>query len=123
MVDHHKHGQEFVAYHKERGTATIEVEKRYLQRIPTDKKLYIGDESGQIVSARLVNLSGSGVLIDVDSKFKIDQVLDIRIDEDEPPFAVVRVMRIAKEGASYGVKWLRIYTDQLPKGLLTKQKV
>lgn len=124
MVDSDKkRGEQFIHFDRENKKILFEVEKRYLKRIPVDRDIYAGTSEHNLTPARLLNLSGSGALIQVALRLAVDQILELRVEEDKPIFARVLVSRLAEPGKSYGVVWKDFFIDQLPKGFVVQARI
>lgn len=124
MVDTDKKpGERFFYFDRQKRKIYFEVEKRYLQRLPVDRDIYGNLTDEHPYPVRLMNLSGSGALLEIALDLKLNDVLELRLERGLPDFATVVVTRIAKPGQSYGVMWRNFYIEQLPKGFVVKAKL
>ncbi|MBF0104766.1 MAG: PilZ domain-containing protein [Deltaproteobacteria bacterium] len=110
-----------ICYDDTKGTARVDVEKRILKRLPVDQSIFIGLSDKTLKEGRMLNISLGGALIEVHLDLKANQIIEIRMREDTPPFCRAVVVRIAQQGFSYGVKWIEFIEDHLPKGILIKE--
>lgn len=96
---------------------------RLLSRIPVDKDVALILSNGSLQIGKLKDLSGSGARIFVRADLKVDDVIEIALEAGEAPFVQAQVARVTLPGREYGVKWLKVFENRLPKGLLSKKTI
>ena len=112
-----------IFYNEKTGTVVIDHEKRRQSRILMQRNIVIVLPDESLVLGRIENYSGSGALVLVKANLEKNQIIELKMDEKKLPFARALVIRIAKPGREYGVKWVEFYPDQIPKGLLAREKM
>ena len=97
------------------------INKRLLSRIPVDRAVALRLTDGAWHEARLQDLSGSGARIMASIDLRPDDVIEMSTSQESLPFVLAQVVRVVKAKQEFGVKWLKVFENELPKGFFSNR--
>lgn len=97
------------------------INKRLLSRIPVNRSIALRLQDGTWHEGRLKDLSGSGARVAVKVNLLPNDMIEIGTHRDGLPFVQAQVVRVVKPSQEFGVKWIQIFENELPKGFFSNQ--
>ena len=96
---------------------------RPLVRIRVDgRELWVRLPDRQPRRATLRDLSSGGARLEGGLPLMAGSEIEISFSAFEPPFARAIVVHVVRPGAEFGVRWLELYRENIPIGIVTDLK-
>lgn len=115
--------KDVVYYDEKRRSVKITVEKRLLNRIPVEREIFLTASGQRRGQGLFLDLSGGGAKLKTEVSLNKGDILEISASAEDISFIIAEVVRVERKINEYGLQWLKIIQENMPKGFLSKKKL